>query len=296
MKKMVKYLFLGLLLVLIIGYVWMRFGMSLQKSEQALQKMFANESETPSYHTYTYHGNTIHYADIGAKNLPVVLFIHGSPGSWDAYASYLADSLLRQKFRMIAVDRIGFGKSSPGQAEGSLKMQAEILLPILEKLAPHTPLILAGHSYGGPVALRFAADYPDKISSLLLLASSADPQFEQPYWIQWPLASRGLRWLLSSEWDVSNREILPLRKELESMKEIWENIRCEVVVMQGKKDALVHPDNPKFLEKVLTNARLMIDYMPEENHFIPWTQHTRVRDTLMNMIGRIYDGNEDANP
>ena len=69
---------------------------------------------------------TIHYIETGNKNASTLFFVHGSPGSWDAYKDYLKDSLLLPKYRLIAIDRIGFGYSNFGEA-ANLATQAHIL-------------------------------------------------------------------------------------------------------------------------------------------------------------------------
>src|SRR5438093_9664267 len=48
---------------------------------------------------------TIHYVITGKDTLPTLVFIHGSPGSWNAYEEYLKDSALQQHYRMISIDR-----------------------------------------------------------------------------------------------------------------------------------------------------------------------------------------------
>ena len=53
----------------------------------------------------------LHYAVSGnnGDSLPTLVFIHGSPGSWMNYMKFMWDSSMRKKFRMVAIDRPGFG-------------------------------------------------------------------------------------------------------------------------------------------------------------------------------------------
>ncbi|TXN35629.1 alpha/beta hydrolase [Flagellimonas hymeniacidonis] len=69
----------------------------------------------------------LHYIQTGNKDAQTLVFIHGSPGSWDAYKAYLSDSLLSNKFRLVAIDRPGFGKSEFRRSM-ALKPQALILM------------------------------------------------------------------------------------------------------------------------------------------------------------------------
>src|SRR5689334_7306694 len=53
----------------------------------------------------------LHYVIAGEDSLPTLVFIHGSPGSWSAFTNYLTDPDLLKKFRLMSIDRPGFGYS-----------------------------------------------------------------------------------------------------------------------------------------------------------------------------------------
>ena len=98
--------------------------------------------------TVTIDEHTLHYIQTGNENNPTLFFIHGSPGSWDAYKKYLKDSLLLQKYRMIAIDRPGFGYSDFGQAE-NLPTQAVLIAKLIQSIDNKKPVTLIGHSMAG---------------------------------------------------------------------------------------------------------------------------------------------------
>ena len=75
----------------------------------------------------------INYVRTGDEKNPLVLFVHGSPGSLSAFVDFLADSVLLTHFMLITADRPGFGYSNFGFAEPSINKQAELLIPIVEK-------------------------------------------------------------------------------------------------------------------------------------------------------------------
>ena len=257
--------------LLFIAYLIFRFASSsMTKSDAEISAYFEDASQKPIFQTYEVRGHTMHYASIGPQNLPTIIFIHGSPGSWDAYIAYFEDSALVNRFRMISVDRIGYGKSDKGQPESSLFLQAAYIQPLLEAIHDSVPVMLVGHSYGGPVACRMAMDYPDKIDGLLLLAGLADPELESRFWIQRPLMHKSLRWLLPPDLDVSNREIVPLKEELIAQEKdhLWEKIRAHTIIVQGDKDILVDKGHADYAEKMMINARSMkVVRMPDMNHF-----------------------------
>ncbi|MFT6809828.1 MAG: pimeloyl-ACP methyl ester carboxylesterase [Saprospiraceae bacterium] len=66
----------------------------------------------------------LHAITVGDSSLrSLILFIHGTPGSWMDFREYLADSLLRNRFRMIALDRPGQGLSNYGESMVSISDQ-----------------------------------------------------------------------------------------------------------------------------------------------------------------------------
>ena len=82
--------------------------MSFRKTDAEAKTEFAKDHVALRTATIEVEGRHIHYAVTGNDSLPTLFFIHGSPGSWDAFAEYMKDSLLLQKFRMVSVDRPGF--------------------------------------------------------------------------------------------------------------------------------------------------------------------------------------------
>src|SRR5206468_5756582 len=123
----------------------------------------------------TVNGHHLHYVYSGNDTLPVLVFVHGSPGSWSAFEKYLKDSALLKHFHMIAIDRPGFGYSDYGEAE-HLDEQAKLIGSLLHQLKTDKPMFLIGHSLGGPLIIELAYNNPDLINSLVILAGSVDPQ------------------------------------------------------------------------------------------------------------------------
>lgn len=224
------------------------------------------------FHSYQSNGRTLHFVEAGAQgDEPLVIFIHGSPGDWKAWVEYLADAELTERAHLIAVDRPGFGGSGAGLAERSLAQQCRDLAPLLERASPGQRVVLVGHSFGGPVVCRLAMDHPAKVTDVIVLAGSIDPDQESTRWYQ-HLAEWGMiNWLLPRELVTANREIMPLKGGLTEMLPRWSEMRQRVSVMQGEADGLVPPANADFAKRMLTGASsLKITRLPWVNHFLPW--------------------------
>ncbi|MEZ4827483.1 MAG: alpha/beta hydrolase [Bacteroidia bacterium] len=286
LAKTLKYVLLTLGIIILVLYIIFRFFMNFTMSDQKLEKYFEGNPQQPSYGFYEAQGKTIHYACIGAEGRPVIIFIHGSPGTWDAFARYFKDTTLLNHFRMYSVDRIGYGKSDH-EPESSIEMQALMIKPLLDMVPDSVPVILVTHSFGGPVGFRLAMDYPEKIDGMVALAGLADPEKERRvYWLQKPLRGKWIRWILPPDMDISNREIVPLKQELYEMGMMWEKIRAKTIIIQGDKDMLVNKAHADFLEKMMPGSPKIIR-LPEENHFIPWTQQQLVVQSIMEVNDEI---------
>src|SRR5690606_17229463 len=105
----------------------------------------------------------------GDRSRPGTAFIPGSPGSWGDYVGYLADPSLLEDFCLVSVDRPGFGNSRSASAIPSLAEQARRIHEAVASSGAPLPAIWVGHSLGGPVAARVAAEHPESVSGLLLL-------------------------------------------------------------------------------------------------------------------------------
>jgi len=100
---------------------------------------------------------------------PVVL-IHGLPGTAQDFEDVVP---LLDDRRTIAYDRPGFGWSSGGYHRFS--EQLTTLHTLLARLGAERP-VLVGHSYGGTVALAYAARYPDDVRGVVLVDAAAGGQ------------------------------------------------------------------------------------------------------------------------
>lgn len=114
-------------------------------------------------------GGAIHFVDLGPKDAPPVLMIHGLSGQMQHFTYALA-AQLSEDTRLIIVDRPGCGYSTrDGVDQADLLKQGRMILEVLDHLKiPEATVV--GHSLGGAVALGIALDHPDRVSGLALIA------------------------------------------------------------------------------------------------------------------------------
>ncbi|MBL7857035.1 MAG: alpha/beta hydrolase [Cyclobacteriaceae bacterium] len=275
----------GFILMTCLLITAMHSCMTFRMSSTEIEKHFANKNVIYTQQHYTTGIYTIHYVEAGDRTKPVVIFVHGSPGSLSAFIDFLSDSVLLKNNLLVTTDRPGFGYSNFGRGEASLQKQSEALKPLLEKYQYNRPIILVGHSLGGPLIARMTIEYPELIDQLIIVAGSVDPELEpNEVWFRAPLATPFLSWVLPRSMRASNEEIYHLKPELERMLPYWKDITCPVTLIHGKKDNLVPFENVDFAQRMLVNAPVRVIIKDEMNHFVPWSNPDLIRDAILQSI------------
>ncbi|MEW6506772.1 MAG: alpha/beta hydrolase [Bacteroidota bacterium] len=121
-------------------------------------------------------GNTsIAYYDVG-RGKSTIIFIHGLSSYIPAWIKLIPH--LQDRFRCIAVDLPGYGKSSAGVHDGTPIFYSNIISKFIDKLKL-TNITLAGHSMGGQIVIASALQLTSLISRLVLLAPAGFEAFSE---------------------------------------------------------------------------------------------------------------------
>lgn len=283
---MKRFFMRSLMVFAIIIIVWIIFAqscMTFRKADAEMKREFTQKGVVLKTATEKIDGRNIHYAQTGEDSLPTLVFVHGTPGSWNAFSIYMEDKELLQHYRMISIDRPGFGYSDFGKAE-NLQRQSELMSPLLHKLDNGKPVYLVGHSLGGPMVVLLAADNPDFVAGLVLISGSVDPDVEKPEKWRPILFNTPLNLLVPGAFRPSNVELWYLKKDLVKLKSAYTKIHCPVYFIHGDKDTWVPPGNVAYAKKLLVHARFIEEYMlPGGNHFIPWTKYNDIKRVLLKL-------------
>ncbi|ULQ55164.1 alpha/beta hydrolase [Flavihumibacter rivuli] len=255
--------------------------------DKAVNQFRKNGVELRTY-TAKVEGRNLHFVETGDTAKPILFFVHGTPGSWSAFGDYLKDPVLLSRYHMISIDRPGFGYSDFGQAE-NLARQSELISPLLRKLSGGKPLYLVGHSLGGPMIVKLAADNPQYVMGLVIISGSIDPDAEKPEKWRPVLYSTPLNLLVPGAFKPSNVELWYLKKDLRLMERDYAKVTCPVYFIHGRKDTWVPPSNVDYGMRQLSHSqRIDTLFLEEGNHFIPFNAFNTVRDKL-SVIDDIYN-------
>ncbi|MFB7340248.1 haloalkane dehalogenase [Streptomyces hydrogenans] len=117
----------------------------------------------------------VHYIDEGTG--PPIVFCHGSP-TWSFLYRHIVRAL-RDRFRCIAVDNLGFGLSARPAGFGYTVSEHTA---VMGELIDHLQLdgfLLMGQDWGGPIGLGAAAARADRVRGVVL-GNTAFWPVEQP--------------------------------------------------------------------------------------------------------------------
>jgi pimeloyl-ACP methyl ester carboxylesterase len=233
-------------------------------------------------------------APTGEPNGRVVALFHGMnffAAPYEPTIRALADA----GFRVLAIDRLGYGRSSKPLIHYNLHIPARNTRRLLDHLGVERAAIV-GHSMGGMVATRFASAYPERTSHLVMVNQIGltdprpgrewtDPEetYERvrdgttyrsvlaghrryyplgwkPEYLEWVKVQYGLT--LSGDWPRMARVRAGQQAILfeDPVVHEWPTIEVKALVIGGEEDRLVRdfPAAARNVAKQLPNAELVL--------------------------------------
>jgi pimeloyl-ACP methyl ester carboxylesterase len=282
-RKFLRRLLVGFLILITIWLVFAQCSMKFRMTDSEAKEKFSKNHVSLITEFIKIDGFTMHYAKIGSDTLPTLLFVHGSPGAWTAFERYMQDKDLLGRYRMISVDRPGFGYSQFGDAK-NLEDQSKLISPIAKLFLNGKPMYAVGHSLGGPMIVKLQMDNENLFTGLVFLAASNDPDEEKPERWRYVMKASPLNYFLPGAFRPSNKELVYLKTDLKYLDKEWEKITCPVWIIHGDKDTFVPPGNVEYTKNKLTKARSVeVKILPGARHFIPWEQYEQIKKVLMKL-------------
>lgn len=285
--KLLARILLGLA-ILIAGFIIYNMQSGFRSSDKKTQAYFRKKHVAAQIKTLPYQDGELHWVetkrDTLASDAPMVLFVHGAPGSAQDFFRYQADSLLLNRALTVSMDRPGYGYSLYGKAMTSIAEQAKAVRTVMDQY-PGRKVVLVGHSYGGPIVAKTAMLYPGRIQSVIMLAPVNDPDNEPIFWFSYIGKWAATRWMLSGALRVSGAEKFSHAAELDKMREAWFNLEVPVMHLHGQKDMLAPASNIAFSEKNIHPRQLKMVVNPKWGHLIPFMNTKETRSAILEALG-----------
>jgi len=207
-----------------------------------------------------------------------VLLLHGWGASFDTYKGII--NALKDRCRMVAVNFPGCGQSETMSEPWKLEDYCDFCLEFMEKLNLENPIVI-GHSHGGRVTLKMAAEKMITPPKIVLLDSSGlipKKSFKQKFraksfkvikkTLSLPIIrnhSEGLLNKARAHYGSADYNAAPevLRKTLVSLvntdlRDIIPNISSPTLLIWGDKDTATPIEDAKTIESLIPDAGLCI--------------------------------------
>ena len=257
-------------------------NMSFRESDRAILKEFEDKKRIPQIKYLQVGDRQLRYMQLlSSQDRPLVVFVHGAPGSMTDYERYFQDSQLYERFNLLSVDRPGYGYSDFGKSEVSMKRQADLVQKVIDNISSHNNIILIGHSYGGPVVAKMAMDRPDSYKAVIMLAPAIDPDNEKTIALAGLPKNPIIRLLTPKALVVAADEKNTHVEELRKIEDGYSAISIPIYHIHGDKDSLVPFENLAYSEKMINNDVLVPVALSNVDHFLPWSHYDLVVETII---------------
>ena len=211
---------------------------------------------------------------------PTVLFVHGLAESGEAWRAWVPH--FARRYRVVRVDLRGFGRSTPMPSHHEYSM--DMLIGDLAALTRHIGcerVHLIGAKSGGSLALKFAADHPEIVETLVGVTPPVTSAAGVPDWIK-HIDERGVpdwaRYTMQGrlgsaatpaeiDWWVVNVQSRTPLSTMQSylrwvpgldIRDDVEKIRCPTLIITTTGSGLRTLDSVKAWQPRIGNSRLLI--------------------------------------
>lgn len=276
---------------------------------------------TPASRFREVDGVRIHYQDEGPREAPVLVMLHASYMSLHSFDPIVP--LLTERFRVLRFDYPHAGLSGP---DPQMRLSMEHYMVLVDQLTRDLGIerfALFGTSSGGPIAFRYAADHPERVSRLLLVNSAGMPRTRvtnpnRPRgnalqrWIAQRHLSRGFwqdsvgnnfpsmpppQWLLDMMYDMNRRE--GHRPESAAFfrnfrtgdpQAVLERLTMPTLIGWGVENATVMHLEADVMSLWMTNAPTRVIKYPGLGHYLYIEQPQLLADDIIAFLDGEMDG------
>ena len=221
---------------------------------------------------------------------PVAL-LHGLSGSTRWWSRNV--EALSERHLVAGVDLVGFGRSSRVTTPLLMPSFAEVTALLARWLETFPERVhLAGHSMGGLLAIRLAAERPDLVRSLVLVNAVGIPFGLRPgpHLRALPKRPWGLNLapvLIPDAWRAgpTSLAVASARVLRGDAREWMRQITVPSLLVWGEADPLVPVAYAEEMQRLIPESRLVV--LPRAAHVAMWDQPAKFNETMLAFLEEV---------
>ncbi len=233
---------------------------------------------------------------VAARPAPILLF-HDSLGCVELWRSFPRNLAAATGRRVIAYDRLGFGRSDPYPGRlgtDFVRDEAHDVVPRLCEELGIAEFVACGHSVGGGMAIETAAHFPARCQALVTVAAqtfieektlagirAAQREFQDPANMARVARYHGSK----AQWVVDAWIETWLSPAFApwSLEQPLAAIRCPVLAVHGERDEYGSTEHPRRIAAGRGTAHIL----PETGHVPHREQETLLIDVIRRFLAGI---------
>lgn len=246
------------------------------------------------------HGLEVNYKIEGSG--PSFLILHGwgsSSNTWQRVQEQISAS----GFWVIVPDLPGFGRTAPPKDVWGVHEYANFVFDFMDSLGIQK-VMLAGHSFGGQVAVQCSLLHPERIEKLVLIAPAAvrhKPTLQNyvlkyaakaigvilyvvPRNIQANIKHAGYVLLHRRDYVMAYGVMRNVFKKLtqEDLSSVLKDIKTPTLLVWGTKDSMTPIADGKFMAEQIPGATLEV--FPENGHNFHTEAPQKLAETILKFL------------
>jgi pimeloyl-ACP methyl ester carboxylesterase len=163
---------LAAIVVLFVG-----LGIFFYKGEIPADEVDAKYTSPESQFLSMDNGARVHFRDEGNPDAEAIVLVHGSNASLHTWEPWVEE--LGNDYRIVTMDLPAHGLTGATPDRNySSEAQLNTVYAVVEHLGIDQ-FVLGGNSMGGGVTWRYALEYPEQVTAMLLIDASGLPQWWQ---------------------------------------------------------------------------------------------------------------------
>ena len=193
----------------------------------------------------------VRYLDVWDISRPLILVVHWAPGDLTGARRVITDPRIRDRYRFVLVDRVGYGRSETGRSLESIQQHSDIYMQLLGSVAdPDQDLpLVVWHSYGATIAMKMIMDHSDQLAGAIVVSGALDSSLEKVFAISHLIKYQPFKFLSGPMFWVTNDEKLSHVQSLETEVQNYQDIQKPVTVIHGTHDSIVPYGNFAYMQE-----------------------------------------------